>query len=62
MYNVYITYICVCTDIAFMDYAFGLVPDPLGLQVLLKGSPAVVVHLNGNKILTTMALQEQGLN
>lgn len=45
-----------------MDYAFFIVPDPLGLQVLLKGSPAVVVHLNGNKILTTLALQEQGLN
>lgn len=45
-----------------MDYAFGIVPDPLGLRVLLKGSPAVVVHLNGNKILTFLVLQEQGLN
>jgi len=45
-----------------MDYAFGIVPDALGLQVLLKGSPAVVVHLNGNEILSVLAFQEQGLN
>lgn len=54
IYN--IPYICVCTHIIFMDYTFGIVPDALGLQVLLKGSSAAVVHLNGNKILTFLAL------
>lgn len=43
---------CLCTDTVFMDYAFGIASDLLGLQVLLKEVPAVVVHLNGNKILT----------
>lgn len=39
-----------------------IVPDRSGLLVLLKGSLVVVVYLNSNKILTFLALQEQGLN
>lgn len=63
MYKIYVCiYMYVCTYIVYMDYAFGIVPDLLGLQVLLKDSPALVELLNGNNIFTFLALQEQGLN